>query len=199
VTAAVDETELRAAHDAGDLARAATLVVERYGDEIHRFLQSLLQDRATADDAFSRWCESLWLGLPRFRWESTARIWAYALARHAWTRALRDLRRGGPRVPISDVESLVAAADAVRSRTATYLQTEAKDALAAVRAELGDEDQQLLLLRVTRRLSWIEIAHVLAEPGDERSELRRKRRAAALRKRYERLKEQLRARIEGLE
>ncbi len=192
------EDTIRYAHRAGDFGRAATLIVEAYGDEIHRYLWSLLADRGAADEAFSRWCEGLWTGLPRFRGEATARVWAYALARHAWTRELRQRRRQREgRVPLSAVESLVAAADAVRSRTATFLQTAAKDALAAVRGELADDDQQLLLLRVTQRLSWIEIAHVLPEPGDELSEARRKRRAAALRKRYERLKELLRARIDG--
>ncbi|HTJ47633.1 MAG TPA: sigma-70 family RNA polymerase sigma factor [Kofleriaceae bacterium] len=192
------ERPIRQAHLAGQLARAATLVVEMYGDEIHRFLSSLLPEAAAADDAFSRWCESLWIGLPGFRWESTARVWAYALARHAWTRALRERRRDRVAgIPLSEVESLVAAADAVRARTESFLKTDAKDALAAARDDLSDDDRQLLMLRVTRKMSWLEIAHVLCEPGDELSELRRKRRAAALRKRYERLKGRLRERIEG--
>ena len=192
-----DDPAIRDALEEGDLARAATSIVQAHGDEIHRYLSALLGDRTAADEAFSRWCEAVWTGLPAFRGEATVRVWAYAIARHAWSREVRQLRRDrAGRVPLSEVASLVAAADAVRSRTATWRRTGARDALAAVRDELSDDDRQLLLLRIAQRMSWLEIAHVLAEPGDELSALRRKRRAAALRKRFERLKEELRDRIE---
>ena len=62
---------------------AATAAIDRYGDELFRFLLSMARDQGAADDAFSLLCENLWLALPRFRWESSFRTWAYALARSA--------------------------------------------------------------------------------------------------------------------
>jgi RNA polymerase sigma-70 factor, ECF subfamily len=62
-----------------------------------------------------------------------------------------------------------------------------------LRAELPVEDRTLLVLRLDRELEWDEIAAVLGAEGVPVS-------AAALRKRYERLKARLerRAREEGL-
>jgi RNA polymerase sigma-70 factor (ECF subfamily) len=59
-------------------------------------------------------------------------------------------------------------------------------------AKLAPEDQMLLILRLNRRLGWNEVARVLDGEGDEQALARR---AAALRKRFERLKETLRAEL----
>jgi RNA polymerase sigma-70 factor, ECF subfamily len=61
----------------------------------------------------------------------------------------------------------------------------AADRLASLRASLKPEDQTLLILRVDKGLSWKEIANVFAEAGDAPPD------PAALRKRFERLKERL--------
>ena len=65
--------------------------------------------------------------------------------------------------------------------------------LARLRTLLPPEDHALLVLRLDREMSWEEIADVLSASGTPVS-------AAALRKRYERVKERLarRARDEGL-
>ena len=49
-------------------------------------------------------------------------------------------------------------------------------------------DRTLLILRVDRRMSWLEIAEILGEDPDPAA---LKRRSVALRKRFERLKESL--------
>ncbi len=56
--------------------------------------------------------------------------------------------------------------------------------LAELRAELSDEEQTLLVLRIDQQLAWEEIAEVLATPVATPD-------AAMLRKRFERLKERL--------
>jgi RNA polymerase sigma-70 factor (ECF subfamily) len=70
-----------------------------------------------------------------------------------------------------------------------------RQGVARLRARLDAIEQTLLVLRVDQRLSWEEIADVLAGPGPGESLT-----PAALRKRYERLKDKLRrlARAEGL-
>jgi RNA polymerase sigma-70 factor, ECF subfamily len=192
------EAEIHAACDAGDWERAATAAIDGYGDELFRFLLSLARDQGTADDAFSLLCENVWVALPRFRWESSFRTWAYALARNAWYRVLRDPhRRAERRIALSAAPSLERAAAAVRSRTATFLRTESRDRFARLRAELDPDDQALLILRVGRNLSWTEIARALADPDEVLAAPDLERRAAALRKRFQRIKDELRAKIEA--
>jgi len=74
-------------------------------------------------------------------------------------------------------------AEEIRTRTGVRVERQ-KQALDALRAELTEEEQTLLVLRIDQQLSWDEIAEVM---GDAAAPLD----AAALRKRFERLKEKL--------
>jgi RNA polymerase sigma-70 factor, ECF subfamily len=71
-----------------------------------------------------------------------------------------------------------------------HLRTEIKDKVAALREQLDEEDRTILILRVDRKLAWQDIARVLAEEDISGSEATK--RSAALRKRFERIKERLR-------
>jgi RNA polymerase sigma-70 factor (ECF subfamily) len=182
------EAELRAAYDAGDLHAVATAAIRGYGPELYGFLVGMARDTEAASEIFAGMCERLWKGLPGFRWESTLRVWAYAVARHEffhWTRHRDKARR---QVPLSDAPEIAALADQVRTRTAAHLRTEVKDELAKIRATLDPDDQLLLGLRLESNMAWNDIARVLAGEGAEPSA----REVAALRKRFERLKNQLR-------
>ncbi|HUJ57524.1 MAG TPA: sigma factor [Kofleriaceae bacterium] len=174
---------------------AATALIAGYGPEILRYLLALAREADTADEAFSQFCENVWLGLPSFRGESTFRVWAYAVARFAWTRTRRGARRRRRHVPLSEVPSVELAADAVRTRTAEYLRTDARDRVAELRARLDPDDHSLLILRVNRRLAWNDIARALAPPDEPLPEPAVAKRAAALRKRYQRIKDELRAAV----
>ncbi|HZJ66037.1 MAG TPA: hypothetical protein VFD36_21170, partial [Kofleriaceae bacterium] len=66
----------------------------------------------------------------------------------------------------------------------------ARDVYAEIRTELDDDDQTLLILRVDRNLAWRDIAQVLLGEDARPGELTRK--AATLRKQYERVKVRLR-------
>ena len=90
-------------------------------------------------------------------------------------------------MPLSDVPSVLAVVEAVRTTTALHLRTEIKDAFAKLRDALEPEDHMLLGLRVDRRMAWNEIARVLGSDPDAVD-----KDAAALRKRFERLKKRLR-------
>ena len=121
------------------------------------------------------------------RWESSLRVWAYRSARHLFIDSTRA--RAGD-VPLSAVPEPTARM--VRTTTAAYRRTEVKDALAAARARLDPEEQMLLGLRVEGEMGWRDIARVLghAEPELDRH-------AAALRKRFERLKARLHRALAG--
>jgi len=174
------EGRILAELDAGRVEDAATLLIRGLGPELLGYLCAILRSADAADEVFGSVCADLWQGLTSFRRESAVKTWAYCLARHAALRYLRDpyRRRGG--ALHTDAASRLAAE--VRTATAPYLQTRAKEALAEMREALTPDEQTLLVLRIDRGMSWAEIAVVLEETKED-----------ALRKRFERLKEKLRA------
>ncbi len=192
------EATIRGLHAEERLDEAARVALEGYGPEILGFLMALTRDADAASDRFGQFCEDMWRGLPGFRWASSFRTWAYTLARNAHHRALRDPHvRRGRRLETGELGRLQAN---IRTQTLPYLLTAVKDRFAALRQSLAEEDQALLILRLDRRMSWREIAEVLHAGEAAVDEEGLKRRAAALRKRYERVKARLRelAAAEGL-
>ncbi len=197
--AAADDPEapIRALCAAGAWDGAATMVVERYGRELLEYLVAIARSEADGADAFSQFTEDLWKGLPRFRWQASARTWSYTLARHALSRLRRDPnRRPGRAIALSDAPEVARAAEAVRSRTISYLRTEVKDQVAALRDQLSPEDQAILILRIDRKLEWRDVARALADEPDPLGDAEIARRSAALRKRFERIKNDLKALVE---
>jgi RNA polymerase sigma-70 factor (ECF subfamily) len=184
------EARIRSAADAARWSDAATVALGGYGEEVLGYLVAVTRNETDARDAFSIFAESLWRGLPGFRWECAFRTWAYGLARNALARIKRDPHRRRA-VPLEDahVEALV---EKLRSRTSTFLRTETKDKIARLRAALAPDDQTLLILRINRGLAWRDIARVLAPDGATGAVLDRQ--AASLRKRFERLKTDLKER-----
>jgi RNA polymerase sigma-70 factor (ECF subfamily) len=176
----------------GDHAGAATVVVRQYGPQLLGYLCSVLRSEADAGEVFSMFSEDLWRGLPGFRRECPLRVWCYRLAWHAAARFLRDPYRGrGRRLETNELSRLV---EEVRSSVFLGRDQARQASLDRLRDGLSPDERGLLVLRLDRGLAWSEVALVLAEtqgqPIDE----------AALRKRFERLKDKLaqRAREEGL-
>jgi RNA polymerase sigma-70 factor (ECF subfamily) len=191
------EQRIRAAHEAGDLPVAATLLMEGYGPEIYGFLASRLRDREFTADVFGDFAEDLWRGLKTFHWGCTVRAWAYTLARHAASRGIRGRRRRGARnVPLSHAGPLSEIAERVRSETSIQLRTTKQTRMAALREQLPEFERMLLILRVNRQLAWLEIARIMA-PGTAEAALNLteeelQTEAARLRKRFQKAKEKLR-------
>lgn len=185
------ERAVRVACDAEAWEDAVTLAVRGYGPELLGYLNALLRDPAEADDVFATTCENLWAGLPRFAWQSTFRTWAYTVTRNACVSFVRGSRKRRT-VPLSSAP-IAALAAGLRTQTATFLRSETKDRLAEIRAALAPDDQTLLILRIDRQLAWREIAHVFEPEPATPAVL--EARAATLRKRFERLKSDLRERL----
>ena len=197
-----DDTEqrIREKHAAGDLDGAVTLAIRRYGPELLGFLVALHRDREAARDLFAVVAERIWMGLPRFAWASAFRTWAFSIARNGSRDARRHLRAAPREVPLSICTALSEIEEQERAVTAEYLRTETKDRFAAIRQTLPPEDQELLILRVDKKLSWTDLARGLADDpsGLEGDALALE--SARLRKRVQSLKERLLelARREGL-
>jgi RNA polymerase sigma-70 factor (ECF subfamily) len=186
------EAELRAAATVARWNDVVTRALVAYGDELLGYLVALTRDAGLADEVFGQLLEDLWVGLPAFRWECSLRTWAYTLARNAVSRH----RRGQPRRAIAIDADVAELAAELRTRTATFLRTESRDKFAAIRATLDPDDQTLLILRINRGLAWRDIARVIPDPGGgEHDDAAVTRRAAALRKHFERLKDDLRSRL----
>jgi RNA polymerase sigma-70 factor, ECF subfamily len=190
------DQRIRAALAGGDVDEATTLALEAYGPELLGFLLALLRSPVDAGDAFSDASIDVWRGLPGFQWQSSLRTWLYVLTRRAAYRLNRDPRRRGERaVPFSAVSRVSKLAVALRNTTLPRLEAQA-DALAEIRRQLDPDDQVLLVLRVDREMAWRDIAEVLdqsaGQSAGEQGAEEHGAGAARLRKRFMRIKEQIR-------
>ena len=164
------EARVRALLDRGERDQAATQVIERLEPDIRGYIGCRLAGD-DADDALSQFRENVWRDLVRFRWECSLRAWAYRLAHHAITRILRQPHRRREEQLPSSAASVLAASIGAKGP----LSSERHQGLALLRAELTDEEQELLTLRIDRELEWEEIGAILDATS------------GALRKRFERL------------
>jgi RNA polymerase sigma-70 factor (ECF subfamily) len=196
------EVRVVAALDDGDHEGAVTLVVREYGPEVLRFIMALHRDQHDAGEVFSMFAEALWSSLPRFERRSSVRTFAYAIARRSSLRYRRDRKRRDARhLPLPDDSALSILQRRVRTETLSWMRTERRSRLKALRDALPPEDQVLLMLRVDRQLSWEDLARVIREGEEEPlSDDLLKRECARLRKRFQLLKDRLRekARRQGL-
>ncbi|MCC7069936.1 MAG: sigma-70 family RNA polymerase sigma factor [Deltaproteobacteria bacterium] len=186
------DLEVRAELAAGRVGPAVHALVQGLGPEIYGFLCATLRDDDAAGDVFGMWSEDVLRGLATFRGDASLRTWSYALARHAAARWRRDpLRRRGVRA--DDASAVGQLVHELRSRTSVWRRTEVKDRVRALRDALEVEEQELLILRVDRAMEWDEVARALLDEGEEASEAAVKKKSAAARKRFERIKEKLKA------
>lgn len=156
------------------------MVLRELGPQVVRYLRSVLRHEDDAAEAFSSFAEDLWRGLPAFRWEAPLRSWVFRVAWHAALAVRNDaFRRHGRRLETGEASALAAEIHTTAARV--ELQ---RRALGALRDALSPEEQSLLALRVDQQLPWEEVAVVLTGEADARS-------VAALRKRFERLKERI--------
>jgi RNA polymerase sigma-70 factor (ECF subfamily) len=193
------EQEIQELCRQGDMAGAVERALEGYGQEIMRLMASVLHDYERSRDAFSLFSENLLRGLPGFRWESSFRTWAYRLARNACYQVMHA--PAGREQPMS-ISRLPDEALKPRSETRPWQRTSVKERFRALRESLDPQERMLLLLRVDQRLSWEEVARVMSDGDGEEAltDAGLKRRAAALRQQFQRIKTHLRtlAQEEGL-
>jgi RNA polymerase sigma-70 factor, ECF subfamily len=182
------ELEIRALLAAGEIDRVTDLAVRQYGPELVGWLTSMLPSEADAQDAFAWMSEELWRSLKRYDSRCSMRTWCYMLARHAAVRVRKQPRRQHEEL-VSHVPSIAHAVTHVWNTTRANA-ARARDVYVEIRQALDDDDQLLLVLRVDRDLAWRDIAIVmLGEEAGDADEITKK--AAALRKQFERVKERL--------
>jgi RNA polymerase sigma-70 factor, ECF subfamily len=157
-----------------------------HGREIIGWLSSLFPNEADAYDAYSHFSEQLWRSLKTFDNRCSLRTWCYMLARqsasHVRAQAQRRLEE-----PVSKLSSI---AEGLWMSTRNHRERQ-QQVFDDLRNTLEEDDQTLLVLRVDRNLAWRDIAIVML--GEHAGEDDIDRKAIALRKRFERVKDQLRA------
>jgi RNA polymerase sigma-70 factor, ECF subfamily len=187
------EQRIRSLCEASDHRVAAAVAVRGYGPAILGFLVALHRSEQDAGEAFSMFTEDLWRGLAKFAWQCSFRTWAYQIARNASHRFKKSARRRAARdVPLDGFSGLEELQAEVRTETLSYLRTQNRSRLAELRDALPDEEKELLILRVDRRLPWADLARVMqGEDAGELSPEALKREAARLRKRFQLVKQKL--------
>ncbi len=193
------EADAVAALNDGRVDDALTIVLKGYGDELAGYLAGHSGDAELAAEAFAVGAADLWVALGQFRGACSLRTFAYTVFRHALARVARaPERRAQRRVPLSQAEHVSALQFQMLAATTRWQKTAAKNAVAALRDGLSADDRELLSLRLDRQLSWLEIATVMhardvgVDVVIEADDAALRRRAATLRKRFERVKAQLR-------
>ncbi len=180
--AMTSEERIRDLAAKGDLQAAATEALRWLGPEVLGYLTAMVKSEADAAEVFSQFAEDLWRGLAGFRWESSLRTWAYRIAYHAAARFARDpYRQRGQRFETTMASRI---ADDVR-RSSVLRHDLREQQLAALREALEADERTLLILRVDRKLSWREVAEVLAEQGQAPAD------EVALRQRFHRIRDKL--------
>ena len=186
------ELAIREAWQAQDFELACTRALEAYGPEILSFLAARLRAPSEGDEAFSLFAEDLWKGLPGFRFQCSARGWMYTIARNAANRYASSSHKQRDRnLALSELGPISALVERVRSTTTIYRRSDVKSAARALRDQLAQEDQTLLILHVDRALPWREIAMAMLVDGERLDPDALDRESARLRKRFERVKVEL--------
>ena len=80
-----------------------------------------------------------------------------------------------------------------RTNTQAHLRSEVKDKVRELRERLTRDEQDLLVLRVDRDLSWRDVVHAMLDEGDEDAldEAGLHKMEAALRQRFTEIKKRL--------
>jgi DNA-directed RNA polymerase specialized sigma24 family protein len=128
----------------GDLRQAVGMTIDRYGPELFGFLVGVLGQLEASETAYAHATLQIASELAEFRWRCSLRAWTYWIAR----RELADRRRrGGTRQSPS-----------VKSPDPVTTESNRPVGVSLLRRSLREEDRELLILCVDRRLDWRELA-----------------------------------------
>jgi RNA polymerase sigma-70 factor (ECF subfamily) len=187
---AMDEALLREHHAAGRHADVVTAIVRDLGPHLLGFVHSRIRDAAVAEDAYAIFCLDLWRSMPNFRGQCSFEGWSYLLLRNAVNRTLsRVVKPRRQELGISQLSAFPELEAVARTTLSSHQSPVARDRFVALREQLDEDEQTLLVLRVDRDLPWKDVAQVFLGEQAEDEELERE--AAKLRQRFQTLKTKL--------
>jgi RNA polymerase sigma-70 factor (ECF subfamily) len=150
---AVDENDLISRAQAGDRQAFAALV-ERYWDNLYRWLFHLTHDQHAAEDLAQETFLKAFRGLASFRPGSHFRAWLFRIAHNSFLNQRRHAARCGQPVPDHVATNEAGPAEEAASRETLQL-------VARAVGRLPTEFRAAFLLRMEEGLSFREIARVL--------------------------------------
>jgi RNA polymerase sigma factor (sigma-70 family) len=179
------DEEIETLLDAEDYDEALTSILVEYGGEVYGYLLRRLGRRDAADDVYQQVSYRMLLTLPEYRRETCVRAWVYMKVRQEMKAFLQGNRRYHAEcMSAAELSRMTALIERVRTRTA--MRTETRMIVRSLADELDPLDQDLIIFRVDKQLSWKDITHLINESSDEQYK------EGTLRQRYRRAKERLR-------
>ncbi len=153
-----------AARDAllrGDRRRALALLMGLYGKTVYNFCRHMLRDASKSDDALQTTFVQAFADFPRYRGQSSLRVWLFAIARHRCLDMLKSERRESAHVERPG--TLVDAETDGPSTEELLHMASIRKPLAHCLEKLTVEVRETILLRFTQQLSYEEMATLTGE------------------------------------
>jgi RNA polymerase sigma-70 factor (ECF subfamily) len=154
---APEDADVHAAIAAGDVRRALTQLMERYGAPIYQFAYGMTRSHATADDVRQQVFLEAYRDLATYAGRATLRTWLFAIARHRCIDAGRARRRWWHRIAGPPSAGMALALDDLdasvdRGRIARLL--------AECLARLQPAAREAVLLRYAHELPFEDAARI---------------------------------------
>ena len=196
VHAMVDAARARGLLAQGEIDLAVHAALEAFGPEVFGFLVGVVDDVGKASVLYAQMAQRVANELAVFRWDVGLRRWMYGLARSELLegrlrrRADVLLRDGAARTTVDRTSPPDTASPSLTPvDTSSWRPRLLLDAVRAVRKALSEEERELLILRVDRGFSFVDIAAM--ELGTAATPLDRRRRAKELRTKLLELRRQI--------
>jgi len=142
---------------AGDPIALVSLY-DRYARDIYRYLYSRVGNAADAEDLTAQTFMAVIESLPRYRHRGHFSAWIYQIARNK----AMDLFRKQRQDPI-DLPYDTASSDEIMEQV---IEGQAYEDLERLLKNLKEEEQELIRLRFTAELSFVEIAQLIGRKED---------------------------------
>ncbi|MBT8496381.1 MAG: sigma-70 family RNA polymerase sigma factor [Deltaproteobacteria bacterium] len=144
----------------GEHNRALTILMESYGDEIHRHCLAVVGNSALAADVHQTVFVQAFRDLGKFRGGSSLRTWLFAIARHRCLDALRAhrrwLKRFDSRAEMPEAPAAGGPEEVLDSQVRAH-------ALRQALAKLKPKVRIAVVLRYQENMSFVEIGQVCGE------------------------------------
>jgi RNA polymerase sigma-70 factor (ECF subfamily) len=158
--AAHDERDIRAALGSGDVRRALTLMMNRYGDDVYRLAYAMTHSHHLAEEVRQQVFVEVYRDLASFSGRTSLRAWVFGIARHRCLDVSKKQRRWTVRFkneppPDDELDDHEPDRELDRSRLAKIL--------AACLAKLAPAARDAVVLRYHQDLSYDEASAIAGD------------------------------------
>jgi RNA polymerase sigma-70 factor (ECF subfamily) len=157
------DADVLALLDLDDIDGAVRRLMARHGAAVYRYCREALRDMSLVDDVHQQIFIAAYRDLPRFRRQSTVRVWLFAIARHRVLDAVKKRRHTQRWVEDS---AFTDTPDPRPSPAESLDDARLREALAASLDELPADTRTAVLLHYQQGFTYAEMAEICrAHPG----------------------------------